>query len=132
MGRFTMQIPLFSEQASMGHSTKLTITSEDGIHRFFLPAFCTKQNAVPGRYATTWFNQPARNASPILHPVGRGGVRAAEAEGGAGELIEHAMWLGDKPGIAGAAQGNGTASRHTNWTTRPGEFRLHTTECVPI
>lgn len=33
----------------------LTMTSEDVIHSFFVPAFRTKQDVVPGRYSTTWF-----------------------------------------------------------------------------
>jgi cytochrome c oxidase subunit 2 len=31
------------------------MTSEDVIHSFFVPAFRTKQDVVPGRYTTTWF-----------------------------------------------------------------------------
>ena len=31
------------------------MTSEDVIHSFFVPAFRTKQDVVPGRYSTTWF-----------------------------------------------------------------------------
>lgn len=34
---------------------KLIMTSEDVIHSFFVPAFRTKQDVVPGRYTTTWF-----------------------------------------------------------------------------
>jgi cytochrome c oxidase subunit 2 len=34
---------------------KLTMTSEDVIHSFFIPDFRTKQDVVPGRYETTWF-----------------------------------------------------------------------------
>jgi cytochrome c oxidase subunit 2 len=34
---------------------RLTMTSEDVIHSFFVPAFRTKQDVVPGRYSTTWF-----------------------------------------------------------------------------
>jgi cytochrome c oxidase subunit 2 len=34
---------------------KLTMTSEDVIHSFYVPAFRTKQDVVPGRYTTTWF-----------------------------------------------------------------------------
>jgi cytochrome c oxidase subunit 2 len=34
---------------------KLTMTSEDVIHSFFVPAFRTKQDVLPGRYTTTWF-----------------------------------------------------------------------------
>jgi cytochrome c oxidase subunit 2 len=39
----------------VGKPIKLTMTSEDVIHSFFVPAFRTKQDAVPGRYSTTWF-----------------------------------------------------------------------------
>jgi len=34
---------------------KLIMTSEDVIHSFFVPAFRIKQDAVPGRYTTQWF-----------------------------------------------------------------------------
>lgn len=39
----------------IGRPVKLTMTSEDVIHSFFVPAFRTKQDVVPGRYTTTWF-----------------------------------------------------------------------------
>ncbi|SPE25661.1 Cytochrome c oxidase subunit 2 [Candidatus Sulfopaludibacter sp. SbA3] len=39
----------------LGRSIKLTMTSEDVIHSFFVPAFRTKQDVVPGRYSTTWW-----------------------------------------------------------------------------
>ena len=39
----------------LGRAVKLTMTSEDVIHSFFVPAFRTKQDVVPGRYSTTWF-----------------------------------------------------------------------------
>lgn len=34
---------------------KLTMTSEDVIHAFSIPAFRTKKDVVPGRYTTLWF-----------------------------------------------------------------------------
>ncbi len=34
---------------------KLTMTSEDVIHSFYVPAFRIKADAVPGRYSTAWF-----------------------------------------------------------------------------
>lgn len=34
---------------------KLTMTSEDVIHSFFVPDFRIKMDVVPGRYTTTWF-----------------------------------------------------------------------------
>jgi cytochrome c oxidase subunit 2 len=39
----------------MGRAIRLTMTSEDVIHSFFVPAFRTKQDVVPGRYSTTWW-----------------------------------------------------------------------------
>ena len=39
----------------LGRPIRITLTSEDVIHSFFVPAFRTKQDAVPGRYTTTWF-----------------------------------------------------------------------------
>jgi len=43
----------------LGRPVRLTMTSEDVIHSFFVPAFRTKQDVVPGRYTTTWF-QPTK------------------------------------------------------------------------
>jgi cytochrome c oxidase subunit II len=34
---------------------KLTLTSQDVIHSFFLPVFRIKQDALPGQYRTLWF-----------------------------------------------------------------------------
>jgi cytochrome c oxidase subunit II len=39
----------------LGQTIKLTMTSEDVIHSFFVPAFRAKQDVVPGRYVTEWF-----------------------------------------------------------------------------
>ncbi len=39
----------------LGRPVKVTLTSEDVIHSFYVPAFRIKQDAVPGRYTTTWF-----------------------------------------------------------------------------
>jgi cytochrome c oxidase subunit II len=39
----------------VGRPVKLTITSEDTIHSFFVPAFRIKKDAVPGRYNYAWF-----------------------------------------------------------------------------
>ncbi len=39
----------------VGVPVKLTLTSEDVIHSFYVPAFRIKKDAVPGRYATMWF-----------------------------------------------------------------------------
>jgi cytochrome c oxidase subunit 2 len=39
----------------VGRPVKLTLTSEDVIHSFFVPAFRIKKDAVPGRYSMAWF-----------------------------------------------------------------------------
>jgi cytochrome c oxidase subunit II len=39
----------------VGVPVKLTLTSEDVIHSFFVPAFRIKKDVVPGRYVTAWF-----------------------------------------------------------------------------
>ncbi len=39
----------------VGRKVKLIMTTEDVIHDFFVPAFRTKADVVPGRYTTMWF-----------------------------------------------------------------------------
>jgi cytochrome c oxidase subunit II len=39
----------------VGQPVKLVMTSEDVIHDFYVPAFRTKQDVLPGRYTRTWF-----------------------------------------------------------------------------
>jgi len=39
----------------VNRNIRLTLTSEDVIHDFYVPAFRTKSDVVPGRYSTEWF-----------------------------------------------------------------------------
>ena len=39
----------------VGRAVTLTMTSQDVIHSFFVPAFRVKQDVVPGRYSSEWF-----------------------------------------------------------------------------
>ena len=39
----------------VGQAVKLTMTSQDVIHSFFVPAFRIKQDVLPGRYTELWF-----------------------------------------------------------------------------
>ena len=39
----------------LGRAVRLRMTSEDVIHSFFVPAFRIKQDVLPGRYTTVWF-----------------------------------------------------------------------------
>ena len=46
----------------LGRAIRLTMISQDVIHSLFLPEFRVKQDVLPGRYTTTWFQttQPGR------------------------------------------------------------------------
>lgn len=39
----------------IGRPIKLIMTSQDVIHSFYIPAFRVKQDVLPGRYTTQWF-----------------------------------------------------------------------------
>jgi cytochrome c oxidase subunit 2 len=39
----------------LGRPVRLTMTSEDVIHSFYVPAFRAKADVVPGRYTSMWF-----------------------------------------------------------------------------
>src|SRR5438270_2981404 len=39
----------------LGRAVALTMTSQDVIHSFFVPAFRVKQDVVPGKYTSEWF-----------------------------------------------------------------------------
>ena len=41
---------------ALDHPVRLVMTSQDVIHGFFVPAFRLKQDVVPGRYVTLWFD----------------------------------------------------------------------------
>ena len=50
----------------LGVPVKLTITSRDVLHSFFVPNFRVKIDAVPGRYTTLWFEATQEGTFPIL------------------------------------------------------------------
>jgi len=39
----------------VGQAVKMKLASEDVIHSFYIPAFRIKQDAIPGRYTSIWF-----------------------------------------------------------------------------
>ncbi|MES2503484.1 MAG: cytochrome c oxidase subunit II [Myxococcota bacterium] len=45
---------------------RLTMSSQDVIHSFFLPNFRIKQDVLPGRYSTLWFRADKEGEFPIL------------------------------------------------------------------
>ena len=49
-----------------GRPVKLILTSRDVIHSFYVPDFRIKQDAIPGRYTTEWFEAKAPGVYEIL------------------------------------------------------------------
>jgi cytochrome c oxidase subunit 2 len=49
-----------------GRPVKLILTSRDVIHSFYVPDFRIKQDAIPGRYTTAWFEATAPGVHEIL------------------------------------------------------------------
>jgi cytochrome c oxidase subunit 2 len=78
-----------------GRPVKLVMTSRDVIHSFFVPDFRVKEDVIPGRYTTLWFEVKAPGTYPILcsqycgagHSMMRGEVVALSPE-------DYARWLG--------------------------------------
>lgn len=91
----------------MGYPVKLTMTSEDVIHSIFVPAFRVKQDVLPGRYTTIWFEATKKGDYHLFcteycgtqHSGMIGRVVVIEA-------AEYQRWLsGGTPGISMAEAG---------------------------
>lgn len=50
----------------LGRPVKLILASQDVIHSFFLPAFRVKQDVLPGRYTTVWFEATRLGVSRLF------------------------------------------------------------------
>lgn len=50
----------------IGQPMRLTMTSQDVIHSFFIPAFRLKKDVVPGRYTVLWFEATKEGEYPLL------------------------------------------------------------------
>jgi cytochrome c oxidase subunit II len=50
----------------LGQTVELMMTSQDVIHSFFMPAFRIKEDVLPGRYTTQWFNATKVGTYPIF------------------------------------------------------------------
>jgi cytochrome c oxidase subunit 2 len=85
------------------------MTSEDVLHSFFVPAFRTKQDVVPGRYTTTWFTATKAGRYQIFcsqycgtnHSAMIGWVYAMEPK-------DYQIWLGGSA-AEGSLADNGKA-----------------------
>lgn len=106
----------------LGRPIKLTMTSEDVIHDFFIPAFRVKKDVLPGRYTSLWFQATKTGTFHLFCGQYCGAFHA----GMIGSIIvqepdEYERWLaGGAPGEsmeqAGAKlfQANGCGTCHVN------------------
>src|SRR5207302_3246740 len=80
--------------------------SEDVIHSFYVPDFRTKQDAVPGRYAQTWF-QATTPGSYRLYCAEYCGTNHAKMIGWvvAQDPIEYSQWLSSRADLSLAQRG---------------------------
>jgi len=91
----------------VGRAIKLTLTSEDVIHSFFLPEFRIKTDVLPGRYSTLWF-QADRTGTYHLFCTQYCGAEHSRMIGRVivMEPHEYQAWLsGERRGRAPAASG---------------------------
>jgi cytochrome c oxidase subunit 2 len=80
----------------LGRPVKLVMTSRDVIHSFYVPAFRTKMDVIPGRYTTLWFQATKLGTYPIWcaeycgvsHSLMRGEVNVLSQE-------DYAKWERD-------------------------------------
>jgi len=92
----------------VGQPTKLTMTSEDVIHSFFVPAFRGKMDVVPGRYTQYWFEATKPGTYRLFCAEYCGGEHSLM--GGSIVVMEerdYERWLAGNRGeaVAGAASG---------------------------
>jgi len=83
---------------------KLMMTSEDVIHSFYVPAFRIKQDVLPGRYTTTWFEATKIGTYHLFCTEYCGTLHS----GMIGKVIvmeqaEFQAWLGGTGGTAGVS-----------------------------
>jgi cytochrome c oxidase subunit 2 len=112
----------------LGRPVRLTMTSEDVIHDFFVPAFRVKKDVLPGRYTSLWFEPTKLGTFHLFcaqycgafHAGMIGSVIVVEpdeyerwlAGGVAGESMESAgekLYLQDGCGTCHAADNSGPA-----------------------
>ena len=88
----------------VGRPVRLTMTSQDVIHSFYIPAFRVKQDVIPGRYTSLWFEaDEAGHVPPVLRRVLRDAALGDGRQGGrdgAGRLPAVAP-VGDGQGVDG-------------------------------
>lgn len=90
---------------------KLTMIAQDVIHSFYIPAFRVKQDVLPGRYSTLWF-QATKPGEYHLFCAEYCGTEHSEMIGRVVvmEPAQYEAWLGGAEVAQAPAQGAGSAA----------------------
>jgi len=118
----------------VGQPVKLIMTSRDVIHSFYVPAFRIKQDVVPGRATTVWFQAETAGTYDIMctqycgtrHSFMRGQVVALPPD-------DYARWLdaAEPDHFAGKGQGQGLVARGREVAAEHGCRRCHSLDGTP-
>lgn len=89
-----------------GKPVRLTMISEDVIHSFYVPAFRIKQDVLPGRYSTLWFEP----TEPGVYHLFCAEYCGTDHSRMVGKIVvqrpdEYARWLVDKNVLSPAQRG---------------------------
>lgn len=116
----------------VGRPIKLVMISRDVIHSFYVPGFRVKQDVLPGRYTTLWFEAKEAGSFPIWcaeycgvsHSAMRGEVRVLGSE-------DYARWkrAGD-PSLPAADCGRGPGSCGESSLLEQGRVVAERRQCV--
>jgi cytochrome c oxidase subunit 2 len=128
----------------LGRPVKLLITSRDVIHSFYVPEFRLKQDAVPGRYTTVWFEATRTGTFELMCAEFCGtGHSRMHAKVEVLEPREFDRWLEGQSVEAAVAQGTplggegeaiverSLAERGRQAAAEHGCLRCHTTDGQP-
>ncbi len=90
----------------VGQPVKLTMTSQDVIHSFYVPAFRVKQDVLPARYTTLWFEATRTGTFPLFCAEYCGTDHSTMV----GEVVvmephEYEQWLEGGPALSPVAAG---------------------------
>jgi cytochrome c oxidase subunit 2 len=109
------QLEIDGLHVPQGRAIKLTMTSQDVIHSFSVPAFRLKADVLPGRFTTLWF-QPTQVGDYQLYCSEYCGTDHARMLGTVSVMrpADYATWLtsGTTAGNSPAAQGRALFRRY--------------------
>ena len=90
----------------LGRPIKLTMTAEDVIHSFFVPAFRIKADVLPARYTTIWF-EPTKRGTYHLFCAEYCGTEHSRMTGRVVVMdpADYQAWLTGAPAEVAAAAG---------------------------